>query len=164
MESVKEPVGVPGVRAPVAEPGAGATPSAPTGELVPIGEAVRRTGVAASALRYYEERGLLPPAVRIGGRRHYGRAELRLIALIRMLTEMGIGLRAVTGMLDGSDWHGALHTQIEALTRRIEQAERARELLRHGTECPSEDPVRRCPHFTAHLDARIGAPTVGADA
>src|SRR5215207_9309764 len=39
--------------------------------FVPIGELARRTGVATSALRYYERIGLLSPAERAGGRRHY---------------------------------------------------------------------------------------------
>jgi DNA-binding transcriptional MerR regulator len=39
--------------------------------FVPIGELARRTGVATSALRYYERIGLLSPARRAGGKRHY---------------------------------------------------------------------------------------------
>src|ERR671919_285014 len=43
----------------------------PENGLVPIGELARRTGVATSALRYYERIGLLSPAERVGQRRHY---------------------------------------------------------------------------------------------
>ena len=53
-------------------------------QLVPIGEAARRLGVNTSALRYYEERGLVTPARR-AGRRVYGPGDLRRLAFIQVL-------------------------------------------------------------------------------
>ena len=55
-------------------------------ELMTIGDVARRSGVAASALRFYEERGLIT-SERIGsGHRHYRRAVLRRIAPLRAET------------------------------------------------------------------------------
>lgn len=51
-------------------------------KLVPIEEVARRFGVRASALRYYERRGLLQPSARRAGRRWYGPAGLRRLAII----------------------------------------------------------------------------------
>ena len=52
-----------------------ATPS--SAGLVPIDEVARRLGLRASAIRYYEERGLVQPSSRHAGRRWYGPAEIR---------------------------------------------------------------------------------------
>ena len=40
-------------------------------ELLTIGEVAEQAGVATSALRYYDELGLLPPATRVSGQRRY---------------------------------------------------------------------------------------------
>jgi MerR family transcriptional regulator, redox-sensitive transcriptional activator SoxR len=50
--------------------------------LLTIGEVARRAGVRTSAIRYYEEAGLLPEPERIGGKRRYEKGILRRLALI----------------------------------------------------------------------------------
>ena len=55
-----------------------------------IGELSRRTGLASSALRYYERVGLLAPAGRANGRRYYGPASTERIALIRLCQDAGL--------------------------------------------------------------------------
>jgi MerR family redox-sensitive transcriptional activator SoxR len=52
--------------------------------LIAIGELARRTGLASSALRYYERVRLLSPAGRAGGRRHYGASSAERVALIQL--------------------------------------------------------------------------------
>jgi len=60
-----------------------------------IGELSRRSGVAASALRYYERLGLIR-AVRTGGnQRRYERAELRRVAFIRISQQVGVSLEEI---------------------------------------------------------------------
>ncbi|HLU46040.1 MAG TPA: pyridoxamine 5'-phosphate oxidase [Natronosporangium sp.] len=124
-------------------------------ELVPIGEAARRVGVATSALRYYEERGLVHPARWIGGRRWYGREELRRFAFIRMAQQLGFGLEAIGTVLNGTgrSWREAVDRQLRELDERITQAEQARHLLRHARTCPEERPWQTCRHVLAELDA-----------
>ena len=51
-------------------------------ELLTIGEVVRRTGKAASTIRYYEEIGLVNPPERISGRRRYPREIVRELAIM----------------------------------------------------------------------------------
>jgi pyridoxamine 5'-phosphate oxidase len=125
-----------------------------TEELVPIGEAARRTGVATSTLRYYDERGLVRPARRSGGKRWYGTRELREIAFILMAQRLGIGLAKVGDVLNGSGvtWRAAIDGQIEALTDQIQQAELARTFLQHGRDCPHPRPWRDCPYMIETLD------------
>jgi MerR family transcriptional regulator, redox-sensitive transcriptional activator SoxR len=61
-------------------------------DLVPIGEVARRSGVAASALRFYEERGLIA-SERVGaGHRRYKRAVLRRLAFIVFAQRLGLTL------------------------------------------------------------------------
>ena len=52
-----------------------------------IGELADRTGVAPSALRYYEELGLLPPAPRVSGQRRYGPAAVEAVGMILRTAE-----------------------------------------------------------------------------
>jgi MerR family redox-sensitive transcriptional activator SoxR len=81
--------------------------------LLTISEVSRRSGVAASALRFYEERGLIK-SVRTGsGHRRYPRAVLRRIAFIVFAQRIGLSLEEVGAELaklsqdlvpEGSDW------------------------------------------------------------
>ena len=62
-------------------------------EHLPIGVVAARSGMASSALRYYEDQGLLPPAVRTpGGARRYPRTVLRRLAVIRAARNVGLSL------------------------------------------------------------------------
>lgn len=56
-----------------------------------IGEAAAAAGTTPRALRFYEQRGLLPPPVRTGsGQREYGPAAVALIRVIRELLALGL--------------------------------------------------------------------------
>jgi MerR family redox-sensitive transcriptional activator SoxR len=69
-------------------------------ELVPIGQLAQRAGVAASALRYYEELGLIGPSTRTGqGKRHYTRDTLRRVAFIRSAQQVGLSLGEIAAAL-----------------------------------------------------------------
>ncbi len=63
--------------------------------LLPIGEVVKRSGVAASALRFYEERGLIASERAGSGRRHYPRPVLRRIAFIVFAQRVGLTLEEI---------------------------------------------------------------------
>ena len=71
----------------------------PENGLVPIGELARRTGVATSALRYYERIGLLSPAERAGQRRHYSSSSAERVALIRLCQNAGFTLAEIGRLL-----------------------------------------------------------------
>jgi MerR family transcriptional regulator, redox-sensitive transcriptional activator SoxR len=60
--------------------------------LLTIGEVSRRSGVAASALRFYEERGLITSERAGAGHRRYRRAVLRRIAFIVFAQRIGLSL------------------------------------------------------------------------
>ncbi len=70
-------------------------------DALAIGDVVRRSGVAASAIRYYESLGLLTSTRTAGGRRRYRRSVLRRLAVIRAAQGVGLGLDDVARALDG---------------------------------------------------------------
>ena len=63
--------------------------------VVTIGEIARRSGVAASALRFYEERGLIASERRGAGHRRYPRSVLRRIAFIVFAQRIGLTLEEI---------------------------------------------------------------------
>lgn len=98
-----------------------------------IGEVARRSGVAASTLRFYEAEGLIAGGRSSGGRRLYPRAVLRRIAFIRAAQAVGLSLvdvRAALATLPGArtptqadwarlsrGWRPLLDARIDTLTR-----------------------------------------------
>ena len=68
-------------------------------DLLTISEVSRRSGVAASALRFYEERGLIASERAGSGHRRYPRAVLRRIAFIVFAQRVGLTLEEIGGEL-----------------------------------------------------------------
>jgi len=125
--------------------------------LVPIGEAARTLGLKTSALRYYDDIGLVP-AVRRRGRRYYDSEALRRLALVQMLGRVGVGLDVASGILDAprEEWGQTARAHIARLEAEIETARAAQQLLSHLLECPAERPAEQCPTMVGLLDRRLG--------
>jgi DNA-binding transcriptional MerR regulator len=66
-----------------------------------IGELAGRSGLHASAIRYYERRGLLLAPHRAGGQRRYSADALDRVLLIRFASEMGFTLSEIKVFLNG---------------------------------------------------------------
>ena len=127
--------------------------------LVPIGELARRTGVATSALRYYERIGLLPLAERLGQRRHYPPVCLERVALIRLYQDAGFTLAEIERLLAATSrgrpaWNHLAEQKVAELDTRIADAQRAKELIGHALECTHRD-LFACPQFRTALEARL---------
>lgn len=122
-------------------------------DAVPIGEAARKLGVNTSALRYYEERGLVRPR-RIGGQRMFSRDDLRRLAFVRIVHRLGLELRTAAAVLDtpSERWREVVRDQIARLAELISQAQAAQRFLTQAANCPAEHPVGECPHMTSGLD------------
>ncbi|OBG25252.1 MerR family transcriptional regulator [Mycobacterium sp. 852002-51057_SCH5723018] len=129
--------------------------------LIPIGQAAAQLGLSTSALRYYDERGLVSP-VRRRGRRMYGPDELRRLAFIKIAQHLGLPLQTAAAVLDNParTWRPIVAEQIAALGRVIEQAQQAQSFLTHALRCPADHPARQCPNMTAALDSLIGGTTI----
>jgi DNA-binding transcriptional MerR regulator len=133
----------------------------PDNGLIPIGELARRTGVATSALRYYERLGLLPPAERAGQRRHYPPSTPERVALIRLYQDAGFTLAEIGPMVatvsqGRQAWGRLAERKIAELDARIAEAQRAKDLIEHALNCPHED-LLACPNFRAALRPRLEA-------
>ena len=74
------------------------TPS-PAAELT-IGEAAERLGLATSALRFYESKGLISSRRTDGGQRRYARDVLRRVSFVRAAQQVGLGLAEIRDSLD----------------------------------------------------------------
>ncbi len=127
--------------------------------LMAIGELARRTGLASSALRYYERAGLLSPTARAGGRRHYGSSSAERVALIQLCQDAGFTLREIRALLTAWSRRSRLWTllakaKLRELDTRIAQAERAKTLVKHALACPHRDLVT-CPNFRATVKAYL---------
>lgn len=114
------------------------------GDMLTIGELAVRSGVAPSALRFYETRGLLE-SVRTGGnQRRYRRSSLRRIAVIRAaqsvglsLEEIGTTLQALPGGRNPTkrDWERLSTRWREDLEQRIAGLEQLRDELTSCIGC-----------------------------
>ena len=68
--------------------------------MMTIGQVAERANVAASTIRYYEERGLLPQAERRGGKRVYPDSVLKRLAVIEVAKAAGFELSEIAAMLN----------------------------------------------------------------
>ena len=130
-------------------------------ELVTIGEAAQVLALNTSALRYYEDRGLVTPERR-GGKRMYSREHLRRLAFIQLMQRLGIRLDAASAVLDepSDEWRDVVREQIAAIEELIARANGARDFLEHALACPADHPVDECPHMIEVLDKRLDGLTI----
>jgi DNA-binding transcriptional MerR regulator len=131
----------------------------PPGGLLTIGELARRAGVTASAVRYYEELGLLPAPARISGQRRYPESAARLVAAILLYSDAGFTLaeqKALLAAPDGTpgDRRQLMQRKLADLDEQIARAQAVREAIRHGLRCPHED-ITQCPNFNVGITARL---------
>jgi MerR family redox-sensitive transcriptional activator SoxR len=70
-----------------------------TDDVLSIGEVAERTGVAISALRFYESEGLISSTRSAGGQRRFAREVLRRVAFIRIAQQIGLSLDDIAAAL-----------------------------------------------------------------
>ena len=124
-------------------------------ELLTIGDMAARSGVAASALRFYEREGLIRSTRTGGNQRRYQRAELRRVAFIKVSQQVGISLDEIRAALDSlpesrtptkADWARLSAHWRKRLDDQITLMQRLRDQLTGciGCGCLS---LRRCTLF-----------------
>lgn len=127
-------------------------------ELLTIGELAERVGVATSALRYYEDVGLLEPTERRAGRRHYDPSAVEVVGAILLLRDVGFTIteigRLYSTRADRAARRTLLHGKIEELRRKAAEIDLARRALEHGSDCPAPD-IITCPNFAALVRKRL---------
>jgi MerR family redox-sensitive transcriptional activator SoxR len=112
-------------------------------EELSIGEVARRTGVAASALRYYEDAGLLPLPRRVSGRRRYDPEVLRRVEVLRCAQQAGFTLAEIRTLFHGfgagtplgERWNALAHAKLRQLDALIARAGEMKQAILAGMEC-----------------------------
>ena len=103
-----------------------------------VGEVAKRSGVAVSALHFYEARGLIASHRTGGNQRRYGRDVLRRVAVIRVAQEVGIPLadiaRSVESLPEGRTPTATTGRALDRLARRPRPPHRQLEALRDGLD------------------------------
>jgi DNA-binding transcriptional MerR regulator len=119
-----------------------------------IGEVSRTAGVSPSALRYYEERGLIESVGRIGLRRQFDPSVLQRLGVIALMRNAGFSLGEIAGMFapDGEPRidRVQLSAKADELDDRIRELSAVRDGLRHAAACPAPTHLE-CPTFQAAL-------------
>lgn len=123
-----------------------------------IGEIATVAGVATSAVRYYERRGLIAADHRQSGQRRYGSAGLRRLVFIGMLQEAGLSLDEIAGILGAGgvdEWKAIARERLGALDDEIARLQRSRELLAGALLCRYDHPLDECRIMGREISARI---------
>lgn len=115
-----------------------------------IGEVARRSGAAASALRFYEEKGLIRSTGRRGLRRQYDEGVLEQLALITLGRAAGLTLEEIGRMLQVGGPARVDRTLLAARANEFDEQIRKltsiRDGLRHASVCPAPNHLE-CPKF-----------------
>ena len=122
-------------------------------EFLTIGELARRTGVTTSALRYYDELGLVRPSRRVSGHRRYGVDAVAAVGVVRFFQEVGFTLAETKRVVASRKrspgaWRALAVRKSEELRHRIAREVAARQAIEHALVCPKEH-IFDCPKFWA---------------
>jgi MerR family redox-sensitive transcriptional activator SoxR len=111
------------------------------GDILTIGEVAARSGVASSALRFYEAQGLIASVRTDAGHRRYPRSVLRLVAFVVFAQKVGLSLQEIRAELarlprnrapERADWARLSGSWTARIDERIAELERMKAGL---TEC-----------------------------
>ena len=111
--------------------------------MLTIGEVARSAGMRTSAIRYYEDAGLLPPPERVSGQRRYEPSVLRRLALIRGAQRAGFTIAEIRVLLYGfpedttplERWQTLAGRKLAEVDALIEQLQGTRRMLERALLC-----------------------------
>src|SRR5437667_4176835 len=112
-----------------------------------ISEVARQAGIRASAIRYYESVGLLPPPQRVSGQRRYHADILRRLAFIQAAHAVGFSVAEMQTLLHelGGDvplsarWQSLAQRKLTEVNALILRAQSMKRMLSHGLHCGCPD-------------------------
>lgn len=127
-------------------------------KFLDIAEVARCSGMAASKLRFYEEKGLIASIGRRGLKRLFDPGVLERLSLIALARTAGFSLDEISGMF-GDDGRprldrGQLSAKAKDLDRTIERLGALRDGLRHAAACPAPSHME-CPTFQRLLKGAL---------
>ena len=108
-----------------------------------IGDVARQAGIRPSAIRYYEEIGLLPAPERVGGQRRYDTRVLTHLAVVRMAQEAGFTIDEVRQLVAGfpeetpaaERWRDLARRKLPEVDARIAHLQMVRAVLEESLRC-----------------------------
>lgn len=132
-------------------------------DMLPIGELARRTGLAVSAIRFYEDKGLVQPLRTGGNQRRFLRSDIRRLSFILIAQKLGLGLTEIEAQLAQlpqgrtptlADWQKLSRSMRKQLDEKIQLLTRTRAKLDEciGCGCLS---LQRCQLY--NREDRAGA-------
>lgn len=101
-------------------------------DLIPIGEMARRTGLSVSAIRFYEDKGLIEPIRSTGNQRRFLRSDIRRLSFILIAQQLGLSLGEIDAIVrqlphgrtpNAKDWaaiSGSIRERIDAQIASLE--------------------------------------------
>jgi DNA-binding transcriptional MerR regulator len=131
-----------------------------TPELLDIAEVADRSGLAASALRFYEREGLIQSAARSGLRRQYSHDVLLRLSAISLARLGGFSIAEIRTLFAtegrAEEWKPLAAVKLDELTSQIDRLEFLRTNLQHALACTSPN-IWSCKYFqhtlaTVHED------------
>ena len=126
-----------------------------------ISQVAKQTGIATSALRYYEKQGLITSLNRQGARRIFAPAVIQRLGLIALGQAAGLSLDEIKLMLTPNDKlkidRSLLSKKADEIDTRVQQLRAVSRGLRHAAACPAPSHAE-CPTFQRLLkNAASGA-------
>ena len=119
-------------------------------KILDIGEISGQTGIPPSALRFYEDLGLISSIGRRGMRRQYGQETLLQLSLIVMGKSAGFTLSEIAAMFGKNGEpnlpRDGLRKKADELDHQIRTLTSLRNVLRHVADCPAPSHLE-CPTF-----------------
>lgn len=110
--------------------------------LLSIGDVAKATGLRTSAIRYYEDAGVLPKPERVSGKRRYASDTIDRLTLVRFCGRLGMCLADVRGLLAapqghrGKDhWRRLVDGKLDEIGALIKSARGVERILRESREC-----------------------------
>ena len=117
-----------------------------------ISQVAQQVGLRSSAIRYYEQLGILPPAQRIGGQRRYDVSVLHRLAVVQRARQTGFTLEEVRELFFGfrenapasQRWQKLSRRKLEELEQLMAQIKTMRQLLQGMMECCRCETLDQC--------------------
>ena len=117
-------------------------------DLLSVGEVAAATGLAVSAIRYYDELGLISTVTRIGGKRRFDRSVIGTVSFVTRAQEAGFTLREIGDILDDTagEWNAMVKAKVMELMARRDRLDVVIGLLNEVRTCGCEV-VAECPRI-----------------
>lgn len=113
-------------------------------QVMSIGDLAERTGLAVSAIRFYETKGLVTPARNAGGQRRYLRSDIRRLSFVQIAQQLGFSIEDIRTALatlpagrtpTQKDWEKISRNFHDKLEERIRRMTRLRDYLEGCIGC-----------------------------